>query len=90
MKKFVIERDLPGAGQLTQAQLQEIAITSCAAIDTLDAQYHWIQTFVAGDRLFCVHIAPDEATVRRHAKEGGFPVTRVSEVIAIIDPTTSV
>ena len=90
MKKFVIEREVPGAGQLTPAQLQEIARTSCAAVDTLDKQYHWIQTFVVSDRLYCVHIAEDEETVRRHAKEGGFPVTRVSEVVAIIDPTTSV
>ncbi|MCB0529165.1 MAG: DUF4242 domain-containing protein [Saprospiraceae bacterium] len=90
MKKFVIERELPGAKQLTQAQLQEIAINSCAAIDKLDAQYHWVQTFVVEDRLYCVHMAPDEATIRLHAKEGGFPVTRVSEVLAIIDPTTSV
>lgn len=90
MKKFVIERDLPGAGELSQAQLQEIVRASNAAIDNLDAPYHWIQTFVTGDRLYCVHIAHDEATVRRHAKDGGFPVTGVSEVVAIIDPATIV
>ncbi len=90
MKKFVIERDLPGAGQLTKEQLQEIAINSCAAIEKIGVPYHWIETFVTGDKLYCIHIAADEATVRLHAKEGGFPVTKVSEVFAIIDPTTSV
>ena len=88
MKKFVIERELPGAGQLTKAQLYEIVVNSCAAIDKLDVQYHWIQSYVVGDRLYCVHIAPDEATVRLHAKEGGFPVTKISEVVTIIDPAT--
>jgi len=89
MKKFVIERDLPGAGQLTQAQLQDIARTSNAAIGKLDVPYHWIQTFVTGDKLYCIHIAPDEEAVRCHAKEGGFPVTSISEVMTIIDPTTA-
>jgi len=89
MKKFVIKRELPGADQLTPAQLQDIARTSCDAIGKLDVPYHWIQTYVTADKLYCIHIAPDEEAVRRHAKEGGFPVTSISEVVAIIDPTTS-
>ncbi|HMQ30944.1 MAG TPA: DUF4242 domain-containing protein [Chloroflexaceae bacterium] len=89
MPKYVIEREVPGASRLTEAELQTIAATSNKVLAELGVPYHWLQTFVAGDRLYCVHIAPDEATVRRHAELGGFPVTRVEEVVSIIDPTTA-
>jgi hypothetical protein len=89
MPKYVIEREVLGASRLTAEELQNIAVTSNRALAEMDAPYHWLQTFVAGDKLYCVHIAPDEATVREHAQRGGFPVTRIEEVKTIIDPTTA-
>jgi len=89
MKKFIIERDLPGAGKLTSAELKSIAIKSCEVVDGLDAPYHWIQTFVTDNKLFCVHIAPDRETVVEHAIQGGFPANSIVEVRSIIDPATS-
>ena len=89
MKKFIIERNIPGAGQLSQEQLQEIARTSCKAAGDLDASYHWVQTFVTDDKMYCVHIAPDEATIRQHAKNGGFPADSVKEVATIFDASTA-
>jgi hypothetical protein len=88
MKKFVIERELPGAGKLSRKELKAIAFKSCEVVEGLGSPYHWIQTFVADDKLYCVHIAPDEETVRRHAEIAGFPVNRVTEVKEIIDPAT--
>jgi hypothetical protein len=90
MKKFIIERELPGAGKLSAAELKAIAQKSCAVVDNLDKPYHWIQTFVTDNKLYCVHIAPDAETVIEHAKQGGFPANSVSEVKSIMDPTTSV
>ncbi|HEY5747904.1 MAG TPA: DUF4242 domain-containing protein [Chryseolinea sp.] len=90
MKKFIIERELPGAGKLTASELQAIATKSCEVVDNLEAQYHWIQTFVTDNKLYCVHIAPDRETVLEHARQGGFPANEVSEVRSIMDPTTSV
>lgn len=89
MPKYVIERDVPGASQMSAQELQAIAATSNRALAEMGVPYHWLQTFVAGDKLYCVHIAPDEATVRQHAERGGFPVTSVAEVSATIDPTTA-
>jgi len=89
MKKFIIERELPGAGKLTSSELQAIAMKSCEVVDNLEAQYHWIQTFVTDNKLYCVHIAPDRETVLEHARQGGFPADNVSEVRSIMDPTTS-
>jgi hypothetical protein len=89
MPKYVIEREVPGASKMTPEELQNIAATSNRALAEMDAPYHWLQTFVTGDKLYCIHIAPDEATVREHAQRGGFPVTRIEEVRAIIDPTTA-
>ncbi len=89
MPKYVIERDVPGASSMTPEQLQAIAATSNQVLADMGKPYHWLQTFVAGDKLYCIHIAPDEATVREHAQRGGFPVTRVEEVSAVIDPTTA-
>ena len=89
MKKFVVERNLPGAGNMSVEELRTISQASCKAILELGQPYHWIQSFVTGDKIYCVHIAENEAVVRAHAKLGKFPINTVSEVKAIIDPTTS-
>lgn len=89
MPKFVIERDIPGAGQLTPAQLKGISQTSCGVLSAMGPKIQWVQSYVTGDKVYCVYIAPDEATVREHASQGGFPANRVSEVAAMIDPTTA-
>jgi hypothetical protein len=88
MRKFVIERDIPGADRLSEAELQAIAAKSCGVLTEMGHPYHWLQTFVAGDKFYCIHIAPDEEAVREHARRGGFPVSLVAEVRAVIDPTT--
>ena len=89
MPKYVIERELPGAGGLSKEQLQAISQKSCGVLRNMGPQIQWLQSYVTGDKIYCVYIAPDEATVRAHAKQGGFPANRVSEVKAIIDPTTA-
>lgn len=89
MKKFVVERNLPGAGNLTPEELQTISQASCEAIDQLGKPYNWIQSFVTGDKIYCVHEAESEAVIREHARLGKFPINTVSEVKAIIDPLTS-
>jgi len=89
MPKYVIERDIPGAGALSAEQLQGISQKSCGVLRNMGPQIQWLQSYVTGDRIYCVYIAPDEATVRAHATQGGFPANRVSEVKAIIDPTTA-
>jgi hypothetical protein len=88
MPKYVIERDLPGAGALSAEQLQGISQTSCGVLRNLGPQIQWLQSYVTKDKIYCVYIAPNEAMVREHAKQGGFPTNRVSEVKTIIDPTT--
>jgi len=90
MKKFIIEREVPGAGKLTQEELQAIAEKSCDVVNGLGKPYHWLETFVTDNKLYCVHIAPDQETVIEHAKRGGFPANKVSEVKSMMDPTTSV
>jgi Protein of unknown function (DUF4242) len=89
MPKFVIERDLPGAGKLTPQQLQEISGKSCGVLRAMGPQIQWVQSYVTDDKIYCVYIAPDEKAVREHAKRGGFPANRVSEVRTMIDPTTA-
>ena len=89
MPRYVIERDVPGAGKLTPADLVAISQKSCGVLNELGPRIQWVQSYVVDDRIYCVYIAPDEATVRRHAQLGGFPANRVSEVRAIIDPTTA-
>jgi Nickel responsive protein SCO4226-like len=86
MKKFVVERNLPGAGNLTPEELQVISQTSCEAINQLDKPYHWIQSFITGDKIYCIHIAESEEVIREHAGIGKFPINTVSEVKVIIDP----
>jgi hypothetical protein len=89
MKKFVVERNLPGAGNLSASELQAIAETSCRVADNIGKPYHWIQSFITGDKIYCIHIAESEAAVREHARLAGFPVNTVAEVKIIIDPLTS-
>lgn len=89
MPKFVIEREIPGAGKLSAAELKAISQKSCGVLSDLGPQIQWQQSYVTGDKIYCVYIAPNEALVREHAKRGGFPANRVSQVAAVIDPTTS-
>ena len=89
MPKFVIEREIPGAGKLTPEQLKAISQTSCGVLRQMGPQIQWIQSYVTDDKIYCVYIAPDEAAVRTHAEKGGFPANRISQVRTIIDPTTS-
>ena len=88
MKKFVVERTLPGAGNLTPEELQGIAEVSCQVITRLDKPYHWIQSFVTDDKIYCIHIAESEEVIREHARIGKFPINSVAEVKAVIDPLT--
>ena len=89
MPKFVIERDLPGAGKLSAAELQAVSQKSCGVLRTMGPQIQWVHSYVTDDKIYCVYIAENEAQVREHAAQGGFPANRVSEVRAIIDPTTA-
>lgn len=89
MPKYVIEREIPGAGQLTAEQLQAISQKSCGVLKNLGPQIQWVESFVTNDKIYCVYVAPNEAMVREHAKQGGFPANRVSAVRRMIDPTTA-
>ncbi len=89
MPRYVIERDIPGAGALSAQELQAISQKSCAVLDRLGPQIQWVHSYVAADKVYCVYIAPNEDMIREHARQGGFPADRVSEVKAIIDPVTS-
>lgn len=89
MPKYVIERDIPGAGNLSAADLAAISQKSCGVLQGMGPQIQWVQSYVTADKVYCVYIAPNEALVREHARQGGFPANRVSEVTAIIDPTTA-
>jgi hypothetical protein len=89
MPKFVIEREIPGAGKLAAAELQGIAQKSCGVLREMGPRIQWLHSYVTDDRIYCVYIAPDEGTLREHAAKGGFPANRISRVAQIIDPTTS-
>ena len=89
MPKFVIEREIPGAGNLSGAELQAISQTSCGVLQKMGPQIQWVQSYVTGDKVYCVYIAPNEEMIREHARQGGFPANRVSEITSIIDPTTA-
>ena len=89
MPKYVIERNIPGAGKMSAEQLQGISQKSCSVLQALGPQIQWVHSYVMGDKVYCVYIAPSEEMVREHAKRGGFPADRVSEVETIIDPTTA-
>jgi hypothetical protein len=89
MPKFVIERNIPGAGKLTPEQLQGISQTSCGVLRQMGPQIQWVQSYVTADKIYCIYVAPDEAAVREHAKLGGFPADSISAVTRMIDPTTA-
>lgn len=89
MPKYVIEREIPGAGQLKPSDLQTIAKNSCAVLEAMGPQIQWIQSYVTGDRIYCVYYAANEKLIQEHANRGGFPANRISRVTAIMDPTTS-
>jgi hypothetical protein len=89
MPKFVIEREIPGLGSLSDAELREISGKSVSILKDMGPQIQWLHSYVTGDKLYCVYLAPDEATVKEHAKRGGFPANRVSAVRRLIDPTTA-
>jgi hypothetical protein len=89
MPKYVIERELPGAGDLSKAALQGVAQKSCGVLRDLGPEITWQHSYVTGDKIYCVYVAPNEQVIREHARRGGFPANRVSEVKDIIDPTTA-
>lgn len=89
MPKYVIEREIPGAGKFTQEDLKAISQKSCGVLSNMGPAIQWQQSYVTGDKIYCVYIAPNEEMVREHAMQGGFPANRISEVTQIIDPTTS-
>jgi hypothetical protein len=89
MPKFLIERNIPGAGQLSPEQLQGISQKSCSVLQQLGPQIQWVQSYVTDDKITCVYIAPNAELIREHARQGGFPADAVLEVRTIIDPTTS-
>ncbi len=89
MPKYVIEREISGAGNLSGEELQGISQTSCNVLSEMGPQIQWVESYVTDDKIYCVYIAPDEQMVREHASQGGFPANRVSEVRAMIDPTTA-
>jgi hypothetical protein len=89
MPKYVIERDLPGAGKLSPEQLQGVSQTSCGVLRKLGPEIQWVHSYVTQDKIYCIYIAPNEAMIREHATQGGFPANRVSEISSMIDPTTA-
>ena len=89
MPKYVIERDIPGAGKLTPAQLHDVSKTSCGVLQNLGPKITWVTSYVTADKVYCVYIAPNEEMVREHARQGGFPANKISEVTAVIDPSTA-
>ena len=89
MPKFIVERDIPGAGNLSAQQLQALAQKSCGVLNEMGPQIQWRESYVTQDRFYCVYIAPDEDTVREHARRGGFPADRVSQIMTMMDPTTA-
>jgi Protein of unknown function (DUF4242) len=89
MPKYLIEREIPGAGSLSSDELRAISQKSCGVLREMGPQIQWVESYVTGDKIYCVYIAPDEAAVREHAAQGGFPANRVSEIKRVIDPTTA-
>jgi hypothetical protein len=89
MPKYVIEREIPGAGNLSPEDLQGISQKSCSVLQNLGPQIQWVQSYVTGDKIYCIYIAPSEDMIRAHAQQGGFPANRISEIKTVIDPTTA-
>jgi len=88
MPKYIIERDIPGAGQLTQAELQGISQKSCGVLRDMGPRIQWLQSYVTGDKVYCIYIADSEQAISEHAEQGGFPANRIEQITTIIDPTT--
>jgi len=89
MPKFIIERELPGAGSLSPEELKAIAQKSCSILREMGPEIQWVESFVTDDKIYCVYIAPSEEAIRRHAEEGGFPVNTIRQIKRVIDPTTA-
>lgn len=89
MPKYVIERELPGAGNLSPQELHAVSQKSCAVLQNLGPQIQWVQSYVTADKIYCVYIAPSEDMIRAHAQQGGFPANKISEVKSVIDPITA-
>ncbi|MCA1614441.1 MAG: DUF4242 domain-containing protein [Acidobacteria bacterium] len=89
MPKFLIEREIAGAGDLSAEQLRAVSQKSCGVLRGMGPQVQWVQSYVTGDKIYCVYIAPDEESVREHARQGEFPANRVSQIKSVIDPTTA-
>ena len=88
MPKFVIERDIPGAGSLSSDQLQAVSRKSCEILREMGPAIQWVESYVTDHKIYCVYVAPDEDAVRKHAQQGGFPANRISQIRSVIDPTT--
>jgi hypothetical protein len=89
MPKYIIEREIPDAGKLSSEQLRGISQKSCGVLRNIGPEIQWLHSYVTDDKLYCVYIAPDEETIRKHAMQGGFPANRVSQIRTVIDPTTA-
>jgi hypothetical protein len=89
MPKYLIEREIPGAGQMSASDLRAISRRSCEVIRNLGPDIHWVESFVTEDKVYCIYIAPDAELIRKHAEQGGFPANRISEIKGIIDPATA-
>jgi len=89
MPKYIIEREIPGASKLTSEQLKGISQISCGVLSKMGPSIQWVHSYVAGDKIYCIYIAPNEEMVREHASQGGFPANKVTEIAGIIDPTTA-
>lgn len=89
MPKYIIERDIPHSGDLSKDDLQAISQKSCSILNAMGPQIQWVQSYVTDDKVYCVYIAPDEESIRKHAEQGGFPANRISLVKTVIDPTTA-
>jgi hypothetical protein len=89
MPKYVIEREIPGAGKLTDAELKAISQKSVGVLKEMGPQIQWLESYVTGDKVYCVYLSPDEETIREHAKRGGFPANHISAVRRMIDPSTA-
>lgn len=89
MPKYMIERNLPRAGQLSPAELADVSDKSCSALRSFGSRVQWMQSYVTGDKIYCVFVAPNEGVIREHARLAGIPVSRIAEITAVIDPATS-
>ena len=89
MPKYIIEREMPGLGNLSGEQLHEASQKSCSVLNQMGPRIQWIESYVTDDKLYCIYIAPNEEQIREHARQGGFPANRVSEIKTVIDPTTA-